>query len=100
VPERLDRVTIVVSWGTVEIPWSSRDALLKEIRPRDNGEPVVRAFEGAGAARPVELEPAGKLLVVQAIDLMLGDASGAEHLPEGLFQLQSALIDDLRDTAG
>ena len=96
-PDRLDHVTVATSRGDISIPWTSRNELLNEIRPRTNGVPVTRAFEAVGATRPVELENAGKLLVIQTIDLMIADAGGAEHLPEGLVTLQNSLIGDLRD---
>ena len=67
VPERLDRVAIQTSRGAVELPWSSRDELLREIRHLESAKPVVAAFDSVGASRPVELDREGMVLIVEAI---------------------------------
>jgi hypothetical protein len=54
-PDRLDRVTIALVHGTVEIPWASRDELLAEIADDPGAAGIVRAFKGAGASAPIKL---------------------------------------------
>ncbi len=94
-PERLDRVTIRVGRDLIEIPWSSRDALLDEIRHLDSAKPVVAAFEAVGASRPVALEQDGMALLVQTIHVMSSNAGGMHRVPEGLADLRHALVDEL-----
>jgi hypothetical protein len=55
VPERLDRVHVQLARRRepFELPWDSRDKLLNEIRQRESAQPIVDAFENAGASRPV-----------------------------------------------
>ncbi len=94
---RLDRVQVRTTRGVVEIPWSSRDALLHEIRYLVSAKPVVEAFAAVGASRPVELDVAGEALLVKAIHVMGNNAGGLDRIPAGLFELRNALIDDLHD---
>lgn len=94
---RLDRVLVATRRRTVEIPWESRDALLVEIRHLESGKPVVKAFEDVGASRPVTIDSDGEGLLVQAIELMSRNAGGVDRLPEGLWDLRNALIDELHD---
>lgn len=96
-PERLDRVTLRTRRTTVEIPWESRDALLREIRHLDSAKPVKTAFEAVGASRPVELDVDGMALVVEAIHVMGSNAGGLDRIPTGLFELRNALLDELHD---
>jgi hypothetical protein len=77
----------------VEIPWDSRDALVQEIRGSADAKPVIAAFLAVGATRPVELDGAGKTLVLETIRRM--QSAGQGRLPRGLFGLVMALVGDL-----
>lgn len=81
------------------IPLKSRDLLLEEIRPLDSLIRARRAFEAAGVSVPVRLEREDMALMVQIIDIWMRNVRGPERLPEGIFELRNALIDDLNDTA-
>jgi hypothetical protein len=96
---RLNRVVVTTPRGSIVLPWESRDALLDEIRHLDSARGVIDAFEKVGASRPVELERADVVLLVQAIDVMMSNAGGPERLPAGIFELRNALLDDLHDTS-
>ena len=54
---RLDEVRIDLRHGIVSIPWSSRDALLEQLRDQDSLSDVREAFQAvrrtAGVAQPV-----------------------------------------------
>jgi hypothetical protein len=52
----MNRVLVAVPGAEVVVPWESRDALLDELRLRDDAGEVIAAFEAAGATRPVELD--------------------------------------------
>ena len=97
VPDRLDRVNIRVGRDLVEIPWSSRDALLGEIAHLESGKQVVAAFEAVGATRPVELDVGGMALLVEAIHVMGNNAGGLDRVPPKLFGLRNALVNELHD---
>jgi hypothetical protein len=96
-PERLDRVAISTSRGTIEIPWSSRDALLEQIKLEDAGQTIRFAFIAVGASRPVELKLEDAALLVQAIGRWMRRAGGPSELPPGIYELRRALTDDLHD---
>jgi hypothetical protein len=87
VPERLDRVAISTRSGTVELPWSSRDLLLHEIRNLDGAERIRTAFDAVGASRPVPLSSADKALLLEAIEACVT----VDELPEGVWRLRTAL---------
>jgi hypothetical protein len=92
---RLNRVLVAIPDGVVVIPSDSRDALLEELRPRDDAQDVIAAFEAAGATRPVELDVYGQVVVVETIRAMAGVAK----LPDGLSDLLAALADELHTSA-
>ena len=97
-PERLDRVAISTKSGTVELPWTSRDRLLHEIRNLDGAETIRHAFEAVGASRPVPLSDTDKALLVGAIDGWAASVT-VDELPEGVWALRSALADDVHGDA-
>ncbi len=94
-PERLDRVHISTSRGTLEIPWSSRDALLDRFASLDRARAIRAAFLTVGASRPVQLGRADVAVLVQLIDDW-AHHTGAMKLPAGLWDLHNALAADLR----
>jgi hypothetical protein len=93
---RLNRVLVAIPDGVVPVPWDSRDRLLDELRRRDDGEDVIRAFEAVGATRPVELDVYSQVVVVETIRAM--HAQG--RLPDGLGDLLDALDDELHHHEG
>lgn len=97
-PERLDRVQITTSSGTLEIPWETRDQILEQLGKRRDALPIIRAFEAVGATRPVELDTMGRALLVEALGSWI-DRLDADQVPAGLAELRTALLDDL-DAAG
>jgi hypothetical protein len=97
-PERLDRVIVKYSRGEVILPWSSRDALLEEVRQLDSAAGVRRAFEAVGASAPVHLSRDDAGLIVEAVDVWMRNV-GRDGLPAGVFDLRNALLDDLHDEA-
>ena len=97
-PERLDRVHVATSNGSIEIPWTTRDEILERLRQRRDALPIIRAFEAVGATRPVELDTNGKALLIEALGSWI-DRADANEVPAGLAELRTALLDDL-DAAG
>ena len=93
-PARLDRVTITLWQGAIEIPWSAREELLDEIGQLPGGETAVRAFIAVGASAPVRLGAPEKELVANAIDKWAGEI-GEDELPPGIWALRCALVEDL-----
>lgn len=97
--DRVNWVTVAYSRGLVSIPLASRDALIEELRPLDSSRRARAAFEAAGATAPVRLERDDVAQIVQIIEIWTRNAGGVKRLPEGIFELRNALIDDLHDTA-
>ena len=56
------------------------------------------ALEAAGTSAPIKLEADDAQLLVHAVNIWLWKAHG-QGLPEGVWRLRCALIDDLHDTA-
>ena len=93
-----DRIHVTTVRETVTLPsWSSR-ALVDQIRGIDSAQAAVAAFEAAGAGEAVTLDVDAKWLLVEVIRVW-GQDTGLDVLPEGLWRLRTALIDDLHDAA-
>jgi hypothetical protein len=98
-PERLDRVTILLKDGPVVISWDERTALLSRMGIHDPaGEGTKRKFSTVGATRPVELTSDEKVWLFEYIEA----CARPEHelgieLTDGIVALRDALEDDLRD---
>jgi hypothetical protein len=94
-----DPVTIRTSRDTVVIPWETRQELVKRLRRRLRLDPAaaaaVDAFEQVIASDPVTLGAEAEQLLTQEIDLWLLEA-GIPRLPEGIWDLRCALIDEQR----
>jgi len=90
-PERLNRVTIALPKETVEIPWDSRDALLREIRYLSSAAELIAAFEAVGASQPVRLTAEQRGELHRLTDEWARRAGGKTYLPEGIWALHSAL---------
>jgi len=99
VSERLDRVAIAYSRGTVEIPWDSRDALLERLRHLDSAEGIRNEFVAVGASRAVQLNRSEVILLTKSIDAWTASAGGRQNLPTGIAELWEALWQDIRDTS-
>ena len=94
----MNHVLVAVPGAEVVVPWDSRDALLKELRRRDDAGEVIAAFEAVGATRPVELDVYSQVVVVETIRDMESRAEG--RLPDGLRDLLAALVDELHHHSG
>ena len=93
-PAGLDRVTITLWKGPVELPWGSRVRLVEEMSSVSGTEEVVRAFDAVGASAPVRLGRPDKELVVGVVDRWAADV-GKEQLPDGVWDLRCAIVRDL-----
>ena len=94
-PERsIDRVLIELSQETIALPWSSRQALLSELRPLEAMREIVLAFEAVGTSRPVRLTPEQKDDLQAVLSRWADETVGG--LPDGILELSDRLRDDLR----
>ena len=95
----IHRVQIALSRETVELPWSSREALLDEIEHLDSMRDICEAFQAVGTSQPVRLTQAQKKALTLVIDVWGGEVEGGltDGLPEGIFELRTALLADLQD---
>ena len=82
----------------VELPLASRDTLLDRVRPLESeaAAGIVEAFENGGASRPVELTRRDEELLFELVEMWVRDVDRG-NLPEGVWDLRCALIDDLHD---
>ena len=81
-PARLDRVTITLWRGPVELPWDSRVQLIDEMSHLVEAQEAIRAFDGAGASAPVRLGQPEKEMIIGVIDGWAGEVD-AEELHAG-----------------
>lgn len=88
-PERLDRVQVQLASRRERftLTWDSREQLLDQVRERDELRGVVATFEAVGASRPVTLKPEDD------------DLPSISDLPAAIWELRTALADDLDDAA-
>jgi hypothetical protein len=95
---RLDRVKVLAAQREIELPWASRDTLLNRIRPLESeaAAGIVEAFEKNGASRSVELTRSDQELLFELLEMWVRDVDRGD-LPEGVWDLRCALIDDLHD---
>jgi hypothetical protein len=91
-----EKVTILLSRAAVVIPWKRREQLVGRIREVSGTDSLIDSFEAVGTSRPVELNQDDKDLLLLIVRRWLEDVS-AEGLPEGIFDLRNALIDDAHD---
>jgi hypothetical protein len=92
---RIDRVTFLGTRDatTVTIPWDSRQALLERLDSAGGAEDVIAAIRAVGTSRPIELTKPQKRRLLDILEGLLNEV-GAPWLPDGLFQLRNALIDE------
>ena len=91
-----ERVMVATSCDVVVLPWSSRQALLRQMRRIDAARSAVDAFEAVGTSRPVRLDADAKRVLVDSIGAWVEEV-GARGLPPGMWQLRNALAEDLDD---
>jgi hypothetical protein len=96
-PSRLNRVRVATSREVIEISWIARNELLERLRKAGGALEVIRAFEGIGASRPVELTDDGKQVLLEALSRWVDELDG--DLPRGVAELRREILDDL-DAAG
>jgi hypothetical protein len=80
--------------AAVEIAADAREQLLERLSHRDGGADVVRQFRAAGASEPVKLDHEEKVLLAAALEDWLREV-GRDELPQGIYEMRNALIDDL-----
>jgi len=97
-PERIDQITIATGRDTLTVPWSSRVALLDELKRYETGHAIRDAFTAVGASSPVELTNEQKTELLRVIEVW-GERTegGMRGLPEAIFALRNALEGDLHD---
>jgi hypothetical protein len=67
-PERIDHVRIPLARESIELPWASREALLKEFGHLVSFQPIAAEFEAVGTSRPVKLRRDDKGELVTLIE--------------------------------
>ena len=96
-PARLDRVNVATSRGTIEIPWSSRDALLRRVANIGAAQHIREELAAVGASRPAHFNRSDIELLIKAIHGW-SEHVGAQKLPPGIWGLYNTLVDDLKET--
>ena len=81
--------------GSVEISWASRQAIVHLLHQNELSGPALRAFEAAGASRPVQLDRLSIAAVIDAINVLAERAGGVRHLESGVAKLQRKLKKEL-----
>jgi hypothetical protein len=94
----IDVVQIPLGRETVRLPWASREALLGQFRHLDSMSEMRRTFENVGTSRPVQLTTEQKRDLLQVIVAWADAEGGYDRLPDGVYDLRHALLDDLADT--
>jgi hypothetical protein len=94
----IDHVEIPLGRETIRLPWASREALLGQFKHLDSAREMLRQFEGVGTSRPVQLTQEQKRDLLEVIVDWAGAEGGYDRLPEGVYDLRHALLDDLADT--
>jgi hypothetical protein len=82
-PERLDRISVTTSRGTVPLPWNSREALLAEIDHLASAAGIVKAFTDVGASRPVTLGDDDRALLLELLKALVAQG-GCRRAADGL----------------
>ena len=90
-------ITIATSRRNVAIPGLSLVTLLRVIWRIDSAKGIRGAFREVDAT-PVELSAEDKAHLVELLNFWSTKVSVAK-LPEGIWDLRNALVDDLHDSA-
>jgi hypothetical protein len=77
---------------TVELPWRSRQALLKRLAARSDTRAIAVVIKSADT-RPVTLSWADAHQLLEVCSDWLAESDGS--LPEGIYALRNALLADL-----
>jgi hypothetical protein len=93
-----DRIRVTTTRETVTLPTPSLRALLEQIRDLEAAQAAIAAFDSPGAGGLVTLDLDTKWLLVEVIRVW-GQNTGFDLLPEGLWSLRHAFIDDLHNAA-
>jgi hypothetical protein len=100
VPERLDRIDIVLTGGNVTISWDSRQALMRRLQHVRSTTKIRGSFDGVGASRPVQLSGAQRAALLVTLEIWARDGAGQEPMPQDLHDLRKALDRDLHHAEG
>jgi hypothetical protein len=85
---RLDLVKVQLNRELIEVPWSSREALLVRLRAAEETDAIVQAFEAVGTSRPVTFKPEHKPVLLGAVEAWL-DEAGVPDVPAGILDLRT-----------
>jgi hypothetical protein len=98
VPDRLDRVQIQLASRPDPgvISWAAREELVRRLDARDGGASAAKAFRDVGASRPARFTIDEKEQLAIVLDEWMRYAD-RDLRPEGVFELRSALANDLHD---
>jgi hypothetical protein len=77
---------------TVDLPWPSREALLRRLARQAGTDKIIGEFADAGLSRPVRLGSDDKARLLQECTSWLYE--DADRLPEGIYALRNALLAD------
>jgi hypothetical protein len=98
----VNQVRIATTAKVVVISWDARQQLLERVQQLHGGASLITRFEAVGTSQPVKLDRAGKQLVLETI-YGWTEQVGVDALPDGITELQYALLNDLssseRDSA-
>lgn len=101
-PDRIDFITVKLSTEEVTLGWETRRALLANLAlgQQDVGRAIRKAFDEVGGSRPVTLTLDEKTYLLKLLEQWsLDTIGGYEALPDELFTLRNALINDLHDAS-
>jgi hypothetical protein len=101
-PERVDFIIVKLSTEEVTLGWETRRALLANLAlgQQDVGRSIRKAFDDVGASRPVTLKLDEKSYLLKLLEQWsLDTIGGYGALPDELFTLRNALINDLHDAS-
>jgi len=98
VPERFNRVRIQLTSqpDPIVLSWDTSRELIRRLDARDDGASAANAFRAVGASRPARFTIDEKEQLAIVVDEWMDDV-GRDLLPDGVFDLRSALINDLHD---
>ena len=100
-PERLDQITIELRSRDVTITSKEWRVLLDELRDRPPSDPTLdrairEALDKVDASRLVVLTPQQNAYLLRVLEDWSRDVDADEAMPQGLLELQGALVDHLR----
>ena len=96
-PARLDCVTVALNRGNVVLAWGSRQALMRRLQHVHETARLRASFEAAGGPGPVELTGGQRTALLLTLEGWSLDLDLQEPMPQDLYLLRDALIEDLHD---